>query len=46
MELVEGAVAAIRSEDGLSAASGSVQAAAELDARLEPAEHRLRAAEA
>ncbi|MDQ6792432.1 MAG: DNA repair protein RecN [Candidatus Dormibacteraeota bacterium] len=46
VELVEGAVAAIRSEDGLSAASGSVQAAAELDARLEPAAHRLRAAEA
>jgi DNA repair protein RecN (Recombination protein N) len=46
VELVEGAVASIRSEDGLSAASGSVQAAAELDARLEPAAHRLRAAEA
>jgi DNA repair protein RecN (Recombination protein N) len=44
-ELVEGAVSALRAENGLRAASGGVQAAAELDPRLGPAADRLRAAE-
>jgi DNA repair protein RecN (Recombination protein N) len=44
-ELVEGAVGALRTDDGLRAASGGIQAAADLDARLGPTAERLRAAE-
>jgi DNA repair protein RecN (Recombination protein N) len=44
-ELVEGAVGALRTDDGLRAASGGIEAAADLDARLGPVADRLRAAE-